>query len=66
VPLKFIDSDLPRAFSSLDDLHILGDLADTSTEAAAAIAVYLQYLESRPRPRAKASFRLGAERFEQN
>jgi hypothetical protein len=29
--LKFIDADLPRAFASLDDLHILGDLADTST-----------------------------------
>ena len=33
--LKFIETDLPRAFSTLDDLHILGDLADTSTEAAA-------------------------------
>ena len=33
----FIETDLPRAFSALDDLHILGDLADTSTEAAAAI-----------------------------
>ena len=34
--LRFIESDLPRAFASLDDLHILGDLADTSTEAAGA------------------------------
>ncbi len=32
--LKFIETDLPRAFADLDDLHILGDLADTSTEAA--------------------------------
>jgi uncharacterized protein (DUF885 family) len=63
--LKFIESDLPRAFSSLDDLHILGDLADTSTEAAAAISSYLQYLETDLAPRAKASFRLGPERFEQ-
>src|SRR5688572_8241291 len=63
--LKFIESDLPRAFSSLDDLHILGDLADTSTEAAAAIGSYLEYLESDLAPRAKASFRLGRERFEQ-
>ena len=63
--LKFIESDLPRAFSSLDDLHILGDLADTSTEAAAAIASYLEYLENDLAPRAKASFRLGRERFEQ-
>ena len=63
--LKFIESDLPRAFSSLDDLHILGDLADTSTEAAAAIGSYLEYLENDLAPRAKASFRLGRERFEQ-
>jgi uncharacterized protein (DUF885 family) len=63
--LKFIESDLPRAFSTLDDLHILGDLADTSTEAAAAISPYLDYLENDLAPRAKASFRLGRERFEQ-
>ena len=37
--LKFIEADLPRAFSRLDDLHILGDLADASTEAAHAIVV---------------------------
>ena len=63
--LKFIESDLPRAFSGLDDLHILGDLADTSTEAAAAISSYLDYLENDLAPRAKASFRLGREHFEQ-
>jgi uncharacterized protein (DUF885 family) len=63
--LKFIESDLPRAFSTLDDLHILGDLADTSTEAAAAISSYIDYLETDLAPRAKASFRLGRERFEQ-
>jgi uncharacterized protein (DUF885 family) len=63
--LRFIESDLPRAFSGLDDLHILGDLADTSTEAATAIKSYLDYLETDLAPRAKASFRLGRERFEQ-
>jgi uncharacterized protein (DUF885 family) len=62
--LRFIESDLPRAFSGLDDLHILGDLADTSTEAAAAMKAYLEYLETDLAPRAKASFRLGRERFE--
>jgi uncharacterized protein (DUF885 family) len=62
--LRFIESDLPRAFASLDDLHILGDLADTSTEAATAIKSYLDYLENDLAPRAKASFRLGRERFE--
>ena len=35
--LRFINDDLPRAFSRLDDLHILGDLADASTEAVAAL-----------------------------
>jgi uncharacterized protein (DUF885 family) len=63
--LRFIESDLPRAFSSLDDLHILGDLADTSTEAAASISSYIAYLEGDLAPRAKASFRLGREKFEQ-
>lgn len=63
--LKFIESDLPRAFSSLDDLHILGDLADTSTEAATAIKSYVEYLENDLAPRAKASFRLGRDHFEQ-
>jgi uncharacterized protein (DUF885 family) len=62
--LRFIEHDLPRAFSRLDDLHILGDLADTATEAATAIGGYLQYLETDLAPRAKASFRLGRERFE--
>ena len=62
--LTFIERDLPRAFASLDDLHILGDLADTSTDAAAAIGSYIQYLEEDLAPRAKASFRLGQERFE--
>ena len=39
--LKFIESDLPKAFSSVDDLHLLGDLADASTEAAQAIGSYI-------------------------
>jgi len=63
--LKFIESDLPRAFTTLDDLHILGDLADTSTEAATAMAGYIEYLETDLAPRAKASFRIGRDRFEQ-
>jgi uncharacterized protein (DUF885 family) len=63
--LKFIESDLPRAFKTLDDLHILGDLADTSTEAAQAISSYVEYLENDLAPRAKASFRLGRDNFEQ-
>jgi uncharacterized protein (DUF885 family) len=63
--LKFIETDLPRAFSTLDDLHILGDLADASTEAAHAIAGYVDYLENDLTQRAKASFRVGRDNFEQ-
>ena len=63
--LTFIEKDLPKAFSSLDDLYILGDLADTASEAATAVSSYLAYLETDLAPRAKASFRLGRERFEQ-
>src|SRR5258705_3916931 len=62
--LKFIDADLPRAFASLDDLHILGDLADPSSEGSTAIKGYSDYLESDLAPKAKASFRLGREKFE--
>ena len=63
--LRFISDDLPRAFSNLDDLHVLGDLADASTEATNAIAAYVDYLETDLAPRSKGSFRLGRERFEQ-
>ncbi|HXQ77583.1 MAG TPA: DUF885 domain-containing protein, partial [Gemmatimonadaceae bacterium] len=63
--LRFIDEDLPRAFGDLSDLHLLGDLADASTEAATAIGGYLEYLEREVAPRSKGSFRLGRDRFEQ-
>ena len=62
---SFIDVDLPRAFSNVDDLHLLGDLADASTEADEAIGAYIEYLDTDLRPRARGSFRLGGERFEQ-
>jgi uncharacterized protein (DUF885 family) len=63
--LSFIERDLPRAFSSLDDLHLLSDLADASTEATNAVGSYIEYLERELAPRAKASFRLGRANFEQ-
>ena len=47
------------------DLHLLGDLADASTEAATAIGGYIDYLEKDLAPRSKGSFRLGREKFEQ-
>jgi hypothetical protein len=63
--LKFIENDLPRAFADLDDLHLLGDLADAQTEAAHAVGSYLEYLENDLAPRARASFRLGRDKLEQ-
>ena len=63
--LRFINDDLPRAFSRLDDLHILGDLADASTESATALESYVDYLERELAPRTKGSFRLGRDKFEQ-
>jgi uncharacterized protein (DUF885 family) len=63
--LRFISDDLPRAFGDLGDLHLLGDLADASTEAAAAIGTQIEYLEKEVAPRSKGSFRLGREKFEQ-
>src|SRR4029434_4918241 len=63
--LTFIDEELPRAFSSVDDLHLLGDLAAAQSEASQAIGSYIEYLETDVAPRARASFRLGREKFEQ-
>ncbi|HXW06089.1 MAG TPA: DUF885 domain-containing protein [Vicinamibacterales bacterium] len=62
---RFIDEDLPRAFAAVDDLHVLADLADVAAEASHAIGACLEYFERDLAPRAKGSFRLGRERFEQ-
>ena len=61
---SFITRDLPRAFSSVDDLHVLGDLADASTAAEHAIAEYSAYLENEVAPKTKGTFRLGKARLE--
>jgi uncharacterized protein (DUF885 family) len=63
--LKFIDEELPRAFADVDDLHLLGDLADAQMEASHAVGAYVEYLENDVAPKARASFRLGRDRFEQ-
>jgi len=63
--LKFIDEDLPRAFADVDDLHLLGDLADAQSEASQAVGQYVEYLETDLAPKARASFRLGRDKFEQ-
>jgi len=62
--LKFIDDDLPKAFSSVDDLHLLGDLADAQAEASHAVGAFLQHLDADVAPKARASFRLGPDKFE--
>jgi uncharacterized protein (DUF885 family) len=63
--LKFIDDDLPRAFAGVDDLHLLGDLADAQAEASQAVGQYIEYLDTDLAPKARASFRLGRDKFEQ-
>ncbi len=63
--LTFIDDDLPRAFSSVDDLHLLGDLADAQQEASQAVGSYIEYLDKEVGPKARATFRLGRDKFEQ-
>jgi len=62
--LRFIEEDLPRAFSLLDDPFLLGDLDHASTEASGAIGRYLTYLEEDLAPRARGPFRLGRERLQ--
>src|SRR4029077_20100880 len=63
--LKFIEDELPRAFSDVDDMHLLSDLADAQTTASHALGSYLEYLETEVAPRARGSFRLGREKFEE-
>src|ERR1044071_9077279 len=50
--LKFVDEELPRAFADVDDLHLLGDLADAQMEASTAVGAYVQYLETEVAPKA--------------
>jgi len=63
--MSFIDADLPRAFSTVDDIHLLGDLDDACREAVKTIGAYVDDLENDIRPKAKGTFRLGRDRFEQ-
>jgi hypothetical protein len=62
--MSFIHNDIPRAFSNVD-MHLLGDLADACEEAVRQIGAYVEDLETDIRPKAKGTFRLGRDRFEQ-
>ena len=46
-------------------MHLLGDLADAQMEASQAVGAYIEYLETEVAPKARASFRLGRDKFEQ-
>ena len=61
--LGFVERDLPLAFRALDDMHLLGDLADASTVAIDALREYIAHLKETVAPRSRASFRLGPEKF---
>src|SRR4029078_12715334 len=63
--LRFIEEDLPRAVSALDDMFLLMDLDHAATEASKAIAAYVAYLEEDLAPRARGPFRLGRERMQE-
>jgi uncharacterized protein (DUF885 family) len=63
--MSFIDTDLPRAFSNVDDIHLLGDLDDACKEATQTIGAYVDELTNAVLPKAKGTFRLGRDRFEQ-
>jgi len=63
--LRFIEDDLPRAFSALDDPFLLMDLADASTVAAQALSGAIEYFENDVAPRARGPFRLGRERLQE-
>ncbi|MFN8059481.1 MAG: DUF885 domain-containing protein [Vicinamibacterales bacterium] len=60
---SFIERDLPRAFADVDDMSLLSDLADASTEATTAVQQYAELLEQEVGPKTKGSFRLGPARF---
>jgi len=62
---SFVERDLPRAFADVDELSLLGDLADAATEATAAIGAYVDHLDREVAPKTRGSFRLGRERFEE-
>ena len=61
--LTFIEQSLPKAFRELDDMHLLGDLADASGVAIDSLHDYIGYLRDTMAPRSRASFRLGSKLF---
>ena len=63
--MSFIDTDLPRAFMNVDDIHLLGDLDDACKEATRTMGAYVEELSNEILPKAKGTFRLGRDRFEQ-
>jgi len=56
--------DLPRAFPSLDDPTLRGDLALAARQAASALDDYAAYLEKECLPRATGSFVIGRAALE--
>jgi len=63
--LRFIEDDLPRAFSALDDPFLLMDLADASTDASHAVGDAIEHFENEVAPRARGPFRLGRARLQE-
>ena len=61
---RFIERALPRAFRRLEDLHLLGDLADAASEASDSVERFTAHLRDTLAPQSRSTFRLGREQFE--
>lgn len=61
--LSFIEKDLPRAFASVEDAGLRGELDKATRKAAKAISAYIKHLE-RTRPNPAAAFALGKRNYE--
>ena len=54
-----------RVSANVDDMHLLGDLADACGEAVQTIGAYVDRSRERHSPEGQGTFRLGRDRFEQ-
>ena len=63
--LKFIDDDLPRAFATWTTCTCSAISPTPRSKRRKRSASYIEYLETEIAPKARASFRLGREKFEQ-
>jgi len=61
--LDFVESDVPKAFSSVSDPKLASDFHASTVAAATAIRGYIQFLEKEVQPNAKGSYAIGADNY---